>query len=101
LEQIYFIIFSLMVKLISYSEIKSSLNINEQLEDRVLISYEKYTCEILENLNPFLNPLKANLIYNYLSDFWIILLNINNFRNFKTQELQVLIYIYFLLYYII
>jgi len=90
-----------MVKLISYSEIKSSLNINEQLEDRVLISYEKYTCEILENLNPFLNPLKANLIYNYLSDFWIILLNINNFRNFKTQELQVLIYIYFLLYYII
>ncbi|KAL6597566.1 hypothetical protein U3516DRAFT_564569 [Neocallimastix sp. 'constans'] len=88
LEQIYFIIFSLMVKLISYSEIKSSLNINEQLEDRVLISYEKYTCEILENLNPFLNPLKANLIYNYLSDFWIILLNINNFRNFKTQELQ-------------
>jgi len=90
-----------MVKLISYSEIKSSLNINEQLEDRVLISYEKYTCEILENLNLFLNPLKANLIYNYLSDFWIILLNINNFRNFKTQELQVLIYIYFLLYYII
>jgi len=89
LEQLYFIVFSVMIKIFHYSEIKSSLNKNEQVEDRVIISYENYLAEILENLNQLLDPLKANLIYNYILDFWIILLDLNHFKQFKSQELKV------------
>jgi len=80
-----------MVKVFSYSEIKASLKPKDQVEDQVIISYENYLSEILNSLNLLLDDLKANLIYNFVSDFWIILLDINHFQHFKTRELKVYI----------
>ncbi|OUM60796.1 hypothetical protein PIROE2DRAFT_13351 [Piromyces sp. E2] len=88
LEQLYFITFSIMVIVFSYSEEKSTLKPKDQVEDKILIIYENYLSEILNNLNLLLDDLKANLIYNFVSDFWIILLDINHFQQFKTQELK-------------